>query len=154
MTNATPSPALQRFIDFYQQPLNSAALTALPTLYHPEIHFIDPAHTIDGLPAFQRYFDNMIANIDHCQFVVHTAVQDHTHSEMAFVHWTMSVQHRRLNGGQLFTVAGCSKLRFSDTSDTATIIYHQDFFDLGAMLYERLPLLGGLVRRIRSKLGD
>ena len=153
MTNATHSPALQRFIDFYQQPLNSAALEALPRLYHRDIHFIDPAHTIDGLPAFQRYFDNMIANIGHCQFDVHAAVLDKPASTTAFVDWTMSVQHRRLNGGQLFTVAGCSKLRFSNASDNATIVYHQDFFDLGAMLYERLPLLGGLVRRIRSKLG-
>lgn len=153
MSHSAATPPLQRFIDFYQQPLNSAALAALPEVYHADIEFSDPAHRIEGLVPFQRYFDNMIANIGHCQFVVHSAVQRDS-DPLAFVDWSMSVQHRRLNGGALFTVAGASKLKFSGPGADAKIIYHQDFFDLGAMLYERLPLLGAVVRRIRNQLGQ
>jgi hypothetical protein len=31
--------------------------------------------------------------------------------------------------------------------------YHRDYFDLGAMLYEHLPLLGSLVKTIKRRLG-
>ena len=34
------------------------------------------------------------------------------------------------------------------------IYYHRDYFDMGAMVYEQLPLLGRIVRKIKQRLGQ
>jgi hypothetical protein len=33
------------------------------------------------------------------------------------------------------------------------VCLHRDYFDLGAMLYEQLPLLGAVVRTLKGRLG-
>ncbi|MCT7655735.1 hypothetical protein MBH78_16005 [Oceanimonas sp. NS1] len=55
----------------------------------------------------------------------------------------------RLNGGRPVTVPGVSHLCFADS-----IYYHRDFFDLGAMLYEQLPLLGKGIRALKRRLNS
>lgn len=146
---------LQRFIDFYQQPITAASLVALVDIYHADIRFVDPAHRIEGFSPFERYFNNMLSTVSHCQFVVHSCATDlAAEPPSALLDWTMTLGHPRLNGGRQFELAGASKLVFSGTSNEAKITYHQDYFDLGAMLYERLPLLGAVVRRIRGRLGQ
>ncbi len=146
---------LQRFIDFYQQPVTVATLSQLGELYHPSIVFIDPAHRVEGFDAFERYFQTMLGTVSHCQFVVHHCATDLTAAQpVGFADWTMTLGHPRLNGGQRFEMAGATSLLFSGSDSAATIVHHRDHFDLGAMLYERLPLLGAVVRRIRSKLGQ
>jgi hypothetical protein len=34
------------------------------------------------------------------------------------------------------------------------IYYHRDYFDMGAMLYEHLPLLGRIIQRLKHRLGQ
>ena len=37
--------------------------------------------------------------------------------------------------------------------EAGKVCQHRDYFDLGAMLYEQLPLLGPVVRTIKMRLG-
>lgn len=60
----------------------------------------------------------------------------------------MLLQHPRLNGGSEFRVAGVSIIKFNDK-----IYSHRDYFDLGAMLYEQLPIIRTLTKFIKRKLG-
>lgn len=48
------------------------------------------------------------------------------------------------------TVEGATRLEFDETGK---VCLHRDYFDLGAMLYEQLPLLGAVVRTIKGRLG-
>ena len=58
------------------------------------------------------------------------------------------ITHPRLNRGNEFSVAGVSIIKFNDK-----IYSHRDYFDLGAMLYEQLPLFGSMTKFIKRKLG-
>jgi limonene-1,2-epoxide hydrolase len=42
-------------------------------------------------------------------------------------------------------VPGVSILRFTDK-----IVYQRDYFDVGAMMYEQLPIFGWVLRRLKS----
>ncbi|MEL7287824.1 MAG: nuclear transport factor 2 family protein, partial [Pseudomonadota bacterium] len=64
--------------------------------------------------------------------------------------WTMDLQHPKLQKGAPISVNGVSHLKFRD----GQVIYHRDYFDLGEMLYENLPLLGSVVRTIKQRLGQ
>jgi limonene-1,2-epoxide hydrolase len=47
-------------------------------------------------------------------------------------------------------VQGISHLKFLENQ----VIYHRDYFDLGEMVYEHVPVLGKIVRFIKNSLGQ
>jgi hypothetical protein len=65
----------------------------------------------------------------------------------ATIVWSMTFSHRKLKGGAPIEVRGITLVRFTDR-----IYYHEDFFDLGAMLYQHVPVLGLLIRYLNNRL--
>lgn len=136
-------PVVERFKQTYAR-LNAQSLELLESLYGEEVEFQDPFHRIIGLPALRRYFAALYAQVECCSFVFE---EEMVQGNRAVLMWTMSLTHPRLNGGAPVTVPGCTLIRFRDQ-----VFYHRDYFDAGAMLYEQLPLIGMLVRVIKSRM--
>jgi len=116
----------------------------LARFYTDDVVFCDPVHRIEGLAALLGYFADMRRDLSECRFDFSPAVLG---DASACLPWEMHYAHGRLNGGAPMTLRGCSLLQFGDK-----IHYHEDFYDLGAMVYERVPLLGALVRGIKGRL--
>jgi hypothetical protein len=138
---------LDTFLNTFNQ-LDKTSLNLLDTLYHPDICFIDPAHTLNGLPALKQYFFSLYENVESIRFTFDVRMQS---GGQAFVTWTMEISHPRLAKGLPVAVQGCSCLTFAPDG---RVIRHQDYFDLGAMIYEHLPLVGGLIRTVKKRLGS
>lgn len=138
---------LSRFIALYQQ-LNLQQLHRLPEVYADEVIFIDPAHRIEGLAALSDYFAALYQRLSYCRFEIVSQQQQGT---QAWLSWVMTFSHPRLASGQPIRVEGATRLEFDAAGK---VIVHRDYFDLGAMLYEQLPLLGPLVRVIKGRLGS
>jgi hypothetical protein len=142
-----PDPHLEAFCAFYNK-LDNTCTEKLSTVYTDDVSFTDPLHRIQGLEALKGYFDSLYENVTSCRFDFHdTRRQDDT----AFVTWTMHLAHPRLAGGRPFRVEGCSRLVFA-ADGSGRVAVHRDYFDAGELLYERLPLLGGVVRRLKRRL--
>lgn len=119
----------------------------LPQLYAPNALFIDPVHRIQGLDAIDGYFRAMSTDLKHCEFHFDSLLAD---EQQVCVKWRMVFAHARLRGGQSITVPGMSWLLIADDR----IVRHEDSYDMGAMLYEQLPVFGRLVKWLRSRLAD
>lgn len=128
---------------FYRDFL-AADTDRLAEIYDPSVIFCDPIHRVEGLDALQAYFEGMRGGLTHCRFEFEAGVQG---SDSACLPWVMHYGHRSLNGGRPMELRGCSLLRYGDR-----IHYHEDFYDVGAMVYERVPLLGAVVRGIKSRM--
>ncbi|WP_346836620.1 nuclear transport factor 2 family protein [Microbulbifer sp. SAOS-129_SWC] len=128
---------------YYEEYL-AADPAMLGHFYQDDVVFRDPLHQIEGLGALQRYFAAMREDLLECRFEFSPGVIGDT---SACLPWDMHYAHRRLNGGALLTLRGCSLLQFGQR-----IRYHEDFYDLGAMVYERIPVVGALVRGIKNRL--
>ena len=137
------SPVLQQFCDFYRE-LDQHPLSELATIYAEDVEFQDPVHRTRGLPALQAYFEQSMAQVISCRFDIE-AVDELTGE--AYARWTMQLRHPRLNGGKTVEVPGISHLRYNQK-----IHWHRDYFDLGAMLYEQVPVLGRLIRGLKKRL--
>ncbi|MFM5814484.1 nuclear transport factor 2 family protein [Aeromonas dhakensis] len=138
--------SLARFVALYQQ-LSRDELHRLPEVYANEVVFTDPAHRIEGLAALTDYFAALYQRLAYCRFVITSQLQQ---GRQAWLGWTMTFSHPRLRGGEPVTVEGATRLEFDETGK---VCLHRDYFDLGAMLYEQLPLIGHLVRTIKGRLG-
>ncbi|WP_421216670.1 nuclear transport factor 2 family protein [Aeromonas enteropelogenes] len=137
---------LARFVALYQQ-LDRQQLHRLSEVYADEVIFIDPAHRIEGLAALSDYFAALYQRLAYCRFVITSQQQQ---GRQAWLGWTMTFSHPRLRGGKPVTVEGATRL---ELDEQGKVCLHRDYFDLGAMLYEQLPLLGSLVRTIKGRLG-
>ena len=139
------SDFLRRFATEFAA-LDAGNLARLGELYSDDVLFRDPLHEVRGLPALQRYFAEMYANVDRLDFDFHGF--DQVAEGEGYLRWTMSYRHPRLAAGQLIRVEGCSHLLWSD----GKVHRHRDYFDAGALLYEHLPVLGSLIRWLKRRL--
>jgi hypothetical protein len=115
----------------------------LEELYAEDVVFEDPLHRVEGLPALRAHADRLNANLRRCRFE-HGArlVGDGE----AFLTWSMHIDLRR-GPKRTIVVPGTSHIRFADR-----VRSQRDYFDVGALVYEQIPLLGGIVRAIKRRM--
>lgn len=138
------SDFLRRFATEFAA-LDAGNLARLDELYSDDVLFRDPLHQIHGLPALRDYFSEMYANVRELRFDFHG--HDQVGNGEGYLRWTMTYRHPRLRGGALISVEGCSHLLWRDK-----VCQHRDYFDAGAMLYEHLPLMGGVIAWLKRRL--
>lgn len=138
---------MNTFLETYQK-LNADNLFLLAEIYTPEIHFIDPAHELRGLAEVEAYFLRLYANLTHINF---NFFHPHRSVSEGYVQWQMTFSHPQILRGKHIVVPGTTFIKF-DKRDK--VFFHRDYFDLGAMLYQHLPLLGPTVKMINRRLGQ
>ena len=127
--------------------LGTDDLAELETLYTEDVHFEDPAHALQGRKPLMGYFASLFSNLESCRFKFHQTLISDTD---IFMSWTMFITHPKLRNGATIRVEGGSLLK----TRYGRIYYHRDYFDMGAMVYEQLPVLGPVVRKIKQRLGQ
>ena len=148
---ADADPRLKVFYQLYNTLSPDTAGTAslrqsLEKVYANNVEFSDPIHRVSGLDEMERYFDGLYENITYIEFKFHHAL---VNDDNAAVHWTMLYRHPRIKGGREdICVEGVSLLHWSKSK----IIRHQDIFDAGSLLYEHVPLLGSVIRKLKERM--
>ncbi len=140
---------LQRFASFYTD-LSSMQVSNLASLYSEDVSFVDPIKTHRGLNEVENYFANLLREAKHCHFVIHEMmpVKDTIKGEMCTITWTMKFRSNKLNSGNLISVDGITTLKIENQK----IVYHRDYYDLGQMVYEHVPLLGRVIKSIKRSV--
>jgi hypothetical protein len=137
---------LEKFLDNFNQ-IDRDHLGLLSSMYSEDISFQDPIHEIQGLEHLRQYFTRMYKNTIRAHFEWDSRLML---GNEAMVAWRMALTHKALNGGKEFWVPGASHLKFQQSGELVT--YHRDFFDTGALLYERIPGLASVVKLIKSQV--
>ena len=138
-----PHPLVCRLMAFYED-FSRDNLSRLDDFYTPDIEFVDPVHRVNGILFLKRYMKNMASNLSHYRMRYMEVL---TGENAAYLTWEMDFAHNRIRGGEIITVRGMTHLKF-----TSRVYYHEDVYDMGALLYEHLPLLGGVTRMLKSRL--
>lgn len=136
---------MQKLLETYNK-LNSTNLDLLDAVYSPQIQFIDPVHELHGLDDLKRYFRALYQNVQEVSFTYHHQVRT---ADEGYVQWEMRFSHPRIKHGKQVSLPGVSFLCFNEQEK---IFLHRDYYDLGAMLYEHLPLLGGIISTLKRRL--
>lgn len=142
---------LEHFCDAYSGDLLSKDLSLFRRVYSDDVCFIDPVHELSGIDALMRYFHDSIAGLSSCEFVIDNAIageEDEQGLAQAAVQWRMHYSSPRLDGGKPLCLNGSSVLKMQ----SGRVCYHRDYFDLGSMVYEHVPVLKRLVLALKRRL--
>jgi hypothetical protein len=147
-TVSTPSKNILNIDDFKQfyKVFNSATPLQLPRFYHPSVTFKDPLHELKGIAALTQYFTNLCVADTQYRFDFINEVITHN---QAFFQWQMHYSHPRLANGEPLLLDGGTLIKFD-----SLITSHEDFYDMGAMIYQHIPVLGWAVKKINARLTE
>ncbi len=136
--------ALQRLVTFFEK-LQPGDLSALGQLYASQASFKDPFNEVQGLAAIQHIFADMFEVLDQPHFVVTTQlVQGH----QCFLLWDFRFRFKRHQPEVWQNIRGCTHL---DLDAQGLVISHRDYWDAAEELYEKLPVIGSLMRWLKRR---
>jgi len=137
--------AIENFTQFYQQ-LNNKDISGLPNVYSHDIEFIDPIATHHGIDEVTFYFSKLFKSTRSCSFVI-TKTQS-SGSESFVVEWQMRFVSKKLSKKKQIVVDGVTLLKTREN----LVVYHRDYYDMGQLVYENIPILGQLVKKIKEQM--
>ena len=136
-------PAVQRIVAFFEG-LSPADLPRMAAIYTEDALFKDPFNQVAGVAAIQRIFEHMFVSLDGPRFVIRDAI---VQGNQCFLSWDFSFRMKRFSREEQ-VVRGGSHLRLAADG---RISEHRDYWDVAEELYEKLPVLGALMRWLKRR---
>lgn len=122
--------------------LTPASLAAIDRVYAQGARFRDPFNALEGRDAIARLYARMFERLDAPRFVVRERVRD---GARAFVSWDfeygLAGRRHGLHGGTLFVL-----------DEAGLIAEHRDYWDAAEGVYERVPIVGYLLRSLKRRM--
>ena len=137
-------PSLDALVAWFEH-LTPATLAQVGQHYAPQARFKDPFNDVQGLSAIRVVFEHMFASLHEPRFVVTGRVQQ---GNQAFLTWDFHFRFQRFDSTTVQTVRGATHLLL-DAQGQATL--HRDYWDTAEELYEKLPVVGGLMRWLKAR---
>jgi ketosteroid isomerase-like protein len=135
------SKLLNSYIAFFEQ-ISPQRLTEIDQLFAKDAVFRDPFNEAHGPRQIRAVFQHMFENCESPRFQVSEAIE---HGDVAYLRWdfTFGADSNRTR------IEGVSRICFSSEGQ---ILEHVDYWDPARQLYERIPLFGLLLGKIRQRL--
>jgi steroid Delta-isomerase len=142
--NEASDPRIQRITHFFET-LTPQSVARMGELYTDDAYFKDPFNEVRGLAHIQRIFSHMYVALSEPHFVVTSTI---TQGDGCFIVWDFKFRFKRFDTVTLQTVRGCSHLKLAPDG---RISFHRDYWDVAEELYEKLPLVGALMRFLKKR---
>jgi len=141
---ADDSPAVTRVVEFFEG-LTPETVVDLRTIYSTNARFKDPFNDVTGLDPIERIFQHMFVALERPRFVVTERILQ---GSQCFLTWEFRFKFRRFDTDSEQVILGASHLVFDDIG---LVCLHRDYWDAAEELYEKLPLVGSLMRWLKKR---
>jgi hypothetical protein len=134
----------ETLVRFFETLDNNVSLEAFGTLYDDAVVFKDPFNEVEGISAVYRVFQEMYQNLDNPRFIISEYVEN---QYIAYVKWDFIFHFKNDTTEHRF--AGVSRL---EMNAEGKIVSHVDFWDAAEHIYEKIPLLGSVLRIVKRRI--
>jgi len=138
--------AIARFEAFISDLSTATVRADIRKVYAPALFFNDTLKTLRDVDALEKYF---LATDEAMAAYGLKVEQTVSTPEGVFVRWRMDVTFRKFHKGEIQSSIGISHIRFDKDG---RVIYHQDYWDSGSALFEKIPVLGAGIRAVKRRL--
>ena len=136
--------AVDQVCHFFEA-LTPQAVASLGTLYGPHARFKDPFYDVTGLPAIAGIFNHMFVALEAPRFVVTGRV---VQGRACFLTWEFHFGFKNFKRNEPQVILGGSHLVFGADG---LVALHRDYWDAAEELYEKLPIVGALMRWLKRR---
>lgn len=134
---------LSAYADFWQR-LTVDDLERLGDWFTEDARFADPFNDVRGLPHVRAVFAHSLGLVTD----VSIELTDRAIGEDAcYLRWVY--RYRTRQGGKPWRIVGMTELHFAEDGRVSA---HVDHWDAAGQVYEKLPVIGAVLRAIRRKL--
>ena len=133
-----------RLVGFFES-LTPDSVANMAAIYDTSARFVDPFNDVQGLAAVEGVFRHMFDALDEPRFVVTGQV---VQGNQCFLLWDFHFRFTRFRQDTLQTIRGTTHLVFADSG---LVTLHRDYWDAAQELYEKLPVVGGLMRWLKRR---
>lgn len=134
----------EKLSHFFETLHEHTSIKAYKMIYDDAVVFKDPFNKVEGIDAVYNIFAHMYKNLDAPRFVITEYVgTQHT----VYVRWDFIFTFRGEKRENRFE--GVSRL---ELNAEGKVISHTDYWDAAEHIYEKMPILGALLRFIKRKI--
>ena len=144
----------QRVDDILQlfETLTPAHLAQLSQWYTADARFKDPFNQVQGVAHVQSIFQHMFDVLENPRFVITNRI---VQGDQCFVVWDFLFRYKSMQRGVDQHIHGGSHLVFKPGEDGVwRIDLHRDYWDAAEEMYEKFPLVGGLMRWLKRQVNS
>jgi hypothetical protein len=140
----TPAKTVDEVLAYFEN-LSPQSLSQLDRYYASQARFKDPFNDVTGLKEITRIFAHMFVSLIEPRFVITERVSQ---GMQCFVTWEFRFEFRGFHKHQEQVILGASHLVFDADG---LVVLHRDYWDAAEELYEKLPVVGSLMRWLKRR---
>ena len=144
MTATDTDGRLADYARFFET-LTPQRLGELDAYFAPDARFRDPFNDVRGVPDIRAVFEHMYRVCRDPRFRVLERVRT---GNIALIRWRFTdgpAEGRRM----ALNIEGMSRVQFDALG---RVVEHVDYWDAAGQVYERIPVLGWILRLLRRRL--
>jgi hypothetical protein len=132
-------------IEAYFQSLTRESVARVGLYYTEDARFKDPFNDVTGLVDIARIYLHMFDRLEQPGFTITGRWE---RDGGAMVAWDFRFRMKAIQGGRTQLIRGVSQLEFAADG---RIRLHRDYWDAAEELYEKLPVVGVLMRFLKRR---
>lgn len=140
MTNT----AVNDIVTFFET-ITPQSIARVAVLYAPDATFKDPFNDVRGLPDIERIYSHMFEALNAPRFIVTSQLVD---GPGCFLIWEFKFYFKNFDKTTEQTVRGGTHLLLDAQGK---ITAHRDYWDPAEEVYEKLPVVGGVMRWLKKQ---
>ena len=139
------SERLDHLIGYFET-ITEATVPQLRVFYAADAYFKDPFSEVHKVEQIEHIFARMFGPLSKPRFIFHSRIEQ---GDEAFLTWDFRFRIKKYKPDVEQVIRGGSHLCFDPQNK---VCYHRDYWDAAEELYEKLPLIGGLMRFVKRRM--
>jgi len=132
------------YANFFESISQETSIESYNEIFDDNIYFEDPFQKVTGIENVYAVFEHMYGTLYDPRFSVTEIVCERN---CAYLRWDFFYRRSQKHNLEMFT--GVSRVFFLETGKVRS---HVDYWDAAENIYEKVPLLGSLIRLIKKRI--
>ena len=134
----------RNYADFFESITQETSIETYSEVFDEKVYFEDPFQKVIGLVEVYGIFQHMFETLHDPRFIVDEIVCG---NGVTYMRWTFSYHRSSKHEVEKFT--GVSRVQFLETGK---VLSHVDYWDAAENIYEKVPILGSVLRLIKQRI--
>ena len=144
LATALHAQSLDRLVVFFET-LTETSVADLSLIYAPDARFKDPFNDVKGCAAISAIFSHMFLALEAPRFVV---IERISQGQQCFLTWEFRFKFKNYQQTTEQVILGASHIVFNEQG---LVSLHRDYWDAAEELYEKLPIVGSVMRWLKRR---